>query len=359
MKTAIILCLTILAGAEPAPRKAFGSALKTDVALKGIGGVYELKDGRLLVSDPETPAVYMLDPATGKTKRLGAVGAGPGRYARPGGFYRGAGDTILMIDRGQTRALVITSSGVLVDSRSIAERGTTSSSPGADLQRLDRHGLVYTFKRTFGDSPSDSNLVIRMNAATQKQDTVAHLLKAAQKTIQLGDHMTNSRTVVGSPSDGWGVAGDGRLAIVRASPYRVEWHAPSGAVTKGPVIQYDVLPMTEADKKEWADRGDRTSGGVGVGQAGGAASSSDLPTTFAPTKPAFDSRFVTVAPDNRVWVKRSAVANATTAVYDVFDSAGERVDRIALPASAVIVGFGTGSVFTTDEKVHTITRYKL
>ena len=51
------------------------------------------------------------------------------------------------------------------------------------------------------------------------------------------------------------MAADGRLAVVRANEYRVDWYQPNGGpATRGPVVEYDPIRIDDAEKNAWADR---------------------------------------------------------------------------------------------------------
>jgi hypothetical protein len=156
--------------------------------------------------------------------------------------------------------------------------------------------------------------------------------------------VTLTRAVVGAPADGWGVAPDGRVAVVRGRPYRVDWIAPDGTVTTGPEIPHGILPMTEADKRAYrAEQAALPS--VGVRSMGGGSSLAGLEPEFAQTRAPFSPDAVTVSPDAQVWVKRARPAGATDVVYDVFDSRGRRIARLAFPTGSHVAGFGAGAVF--------------
>jgi hypothetical protein len=334
---------------EPSPRALAQVPLRIQTPLTHVSAAYELSDGRVLISNARQPSVLLLDPATGAAARIGEAGAGPGRYAQPGGVYAGPNGTAVLLDRGQKRTITISRDGALQDSRSIAVPGGSSSSDAdVDFQRLDARGFVYFLEgRIAFDEPERT--LVRFDAEAQKMETVARLRKGETRTIPAGDGMTFGRTVIGSPADGWGVAPDGRVAVVRADPYRVEWYRPGGDVTRGPAIATDAIPMTDADRKAFeAQAGD----GVRVGRTGGAEpSAADLGRLFADTKPPFSPDDVLVSPDARVWVLRSRPHDATAVIYDVFDPTGRRVDRIELPDGSRVVGFGRGTVYArwTDE----------
>ena len=331
---------------EPAPRALRAVPLRVSTPPSYVSAVFELADGRVLLTNARQPSVILLDPRTGHMTPVGAAGGGPDRYARPGGLYAGRGGSVQMLDRGQTRAFTVAPDGKLTGSRSIARRGHTSSSDDTDLQRLDANGLVYLVDR----SGTTTSSLLRLDPVSQALEKIAELRLPESRVIPGGDGVTITRSFIGSPADGWGVAPDGRVALVRADPYRVEWLAREGTMTRGPIIQYTPLPMTDTDKQDFAARRRARGGGVGIGRPGDPAPAQPLENMlFAETKAPFDAGDVTVSPDGRVWVLRAQPFGAKTALYDVFDGAGRRVDRVQVPAEGRIIGFGRGAVYVRME----------
>ncbi|HUR22118.1 MAG TPA: hypothetical protein VMZ90_14980 [Vicinamibacterales bacterium] len=357
MKTvsfALLLAIVTVAAAEPAPRKPSGQIVKTASPLPYISGVAELPDGRLLVSDHKTPRLAVIVPATGVVTPVGSTGASSGQYVRPGGFYGTPGKGFWLLDRGLTRVSAVSASGELTGSKSILPRGSSGSSDADyDLQHLDARGMAYYFDRdsrlrataTTGVPMVD---LIRFDPATQARTVIAKVQQRVTQTMAGGDGVTYSRAIIGSPADGWGVAADGRVAVVRATPYRVDWYSPAGVESRGPVYQLDVVPMTEADKQAHiaANAGEGVS--VGMAAAPGSASPSGLKTVFADTKAPFDPEHVLVSPAGRVFVPRSAPLEHPEVIYDIFDGRGQRVDRILLPANSRIVGFGPAAIYVRE-----------
>jgi len=349
---AIALVAPVFA-AEPAPRKAVGQAIKVATPLAYISGVAELPDGRLIVSDHNTPRVSLIDPRTGEVKTVGSSGANSGQYVRPGGFYGIPGKGLWLLDRGLTRVSAVSASGELSESKSILPRGSSGSyDADYDIQHLDARGLAYSVDR--GGLPQTAGTsapmfdVIRFDPATQSSTPIAKVQQRVTQTMPGGDGMTFSRSVIGSPADGWGVAADGRVAVVRAVPYRVDWYSPAGAETRGPVYQVDVLPMTEADKQAFISANPGRGAAVGMSAAKGASAPSTADRLFADTKPPFDHDLVMVSPTGRVFVPRTVPAGSTDVIYDVFDGRGQRVDRFLLPATSRIVGFGAAAIYVRE-----------
>ena len=374
MKTRLGLATAIvsLLRQEPAPRRLTAVPVKVTADLTTISGAKELKDGRILISDAKRAAVYLVDPKAGTTQQLGSAGGGETQYAQPGGFYAGVADTIYLLDRAQARVLVITPQGAIVGNRSIRRKGVSQSSDAdLDLQQVDSRVLSYFPDRNSrlaavsGAVKTDSAPLIRFDASRQHYDTVALLRQAEKKVTQADEHMQMTREIHGSPRDGWGIASDGSVAVVRSAPYRVEWYSASGKVSRGPVVAFEPLPYTSEEKEEISRKNAALAPSVGM--AGPAGEEKKLLTSasgdlFAPTKMPFDPTNIIVSSEGRVWVPRNQRFGIKTVLYDVFDRQGERVDRVELPAGNRIIGFGPNAVYAVerDEKGSVALRkYKL
>jgi hypothetical protein len=341
---------------EPAPRALTALPLPSlSVELADVAGVRELPDGRILLSDARGPAIWVIDPSSGTARQLGREGQGPNEYARPGGIYPDTGGGSFVLDRAQPRVLVVDRHGMLTGMRSVEVRGFSSSSDGTDPRRVD--GALYSyFIDTRGSFPArgagafDSLSLVRFDAARQQSDTVAMLARTKPTVVSTRGRMTLSRTPVFSPADGWGVAPDGSVAVVRATPYRVDWLGRDGRASTGGAIAFVPVPVTAADR-EAREQGNALSVSGGSRTAGGRTagiSSTGLAPEYAKTKPAFDPETIIVAPDGRVWVGRYMPANAKQTVYDVFDRRGARVDRVAFPPRSRVVGFGATTVYVAE-----------
>lgn len=347
--------LAVMAAAEPAPRPVAGQVVKLVPPLPNISGVTELADGRLLISDHKTPRVAIVDPKTGVATTIGGPGAGAGQYVRPGGFYGAPGSQGWLIDRGRTRAIKVSPAGTLDESLSMLPRGSSGSSDADyDSQQLDSRGHAYYLKRDGlrgmldGGAAAAKADLVRFDPTTQQTHVVAQLLQPISKSTPGGDGMVFSRSMIGSPADGFGVAPDGRVAVVRAVPYRVDWYSATGVETKGPTYPVDVLPMTEADKQAFIAANSGHSVSVSASASQGAGRGAGPGPLFAETKAPFDPLYVAVSPNGRVFVRRTTALQDTRVIYDVFDGRGQRVDRVALPAGSRVVGFGSRSVYVRE-----------
>ena len=70
-------------------------------------------------------------------------------------------------------------------------------------------------------------------------------------TLKLPDGATGTgrRVMPFSLMEDWIVAPSGRVALVRTSPYRVDWRELDGRLTIGTPVQFTPVPVTEADRK--------------------------------------------------------------------------------------------------------------
>ena len=357
------IAVTIVAAAslqgEPAARRLTPAPMKIEGALGHISAAGELAGGGVLVTDAKAPAIWLIAAGTGTVTRVGSSGGGELQYIQPGGIYRGANKSTLVLDRAQAKVLVLSASGAIERAYSVAERGVTgSSSLDVDFKRLDARNLTYFVDRDAGfrgqplGTSTPAVPVVRFDPATQlKTPVIADLRMPEQKARSGGENVVLTQQVIGSPADAWGVTPDGRVAIVRSVPYRVEWISPDRKVTRGPAIPYEPIPLTDADKQAFAAKYGRggMGGGAGVGGPGRSAETSTPPERlFAATKPPFVPDEVLVSPEAKVWVPRSSAHDATEITYDVFDAAAARVDRVRLPATSRVVGFGAGAIYVRE-----------
>lgn len=351
------------ASREPTPRR-LGAPTPIEGDFTTVSSVRELTDGRVLISDAKSPALVVHDLRSKRTTPVGSRGRGPNEYLTPGGLYEALGDSIYLIDRGLTRYLVLDAAGRAVGTRPWTFHGVRSyTSDDRDQQRLDAQGRLYSSEvllnraamlarlRASGANSVDSAPLLRYEAPRAVPDTIAQIRNPQVLRSGSGSTVVTAE-VAFSPADGWTVTADGRVAVVRAAPYRVEWYAPSGRLdVAGPITSHDVLPVTDADrlaKQEESAAQARQLAQFAVGTTSGGQSQVPTPELkFADTKPPFDRHEILAAADGQVWVKRSRPANANEEIYDVFDQRGVRVDRLSFPARSRVVGVSARHVYVS------------
>ncbi|MFW5947104.1 MAG: hypothetical protein ACOCUW_01315 [Gemmatimonadota bacterium] len=333
--------------------------------------VRPLSDGRVVVADPLGLQLAMADIHAGTLEPLGREGGGPGEWRQPDAVYPLPGDSTLLVDLGNTRLSVIDPDGRIVDSWPMVLESDGVGPMGMEViqpRGTDAMGRIY-FQARGGMRPGgglDSSLVRRWTPGDEGTTRVAALRPPAVATATSGgrnDREVRMRPVPLAPQDGWAVAADGRVAVVRADPYRVEWIAPDGAVIRGPTLEVRAVEVGDAEKERYLD--ELESGGLAVsmtdengvrsmsfrrGGAGGgrqqrASQLRDL--EWPETLPAVRENGAIVAPDGRLWVRRFVAAGGPTR-YDIFDRAGRRVASASLPAGRRIVGFHGDRVFAVS-----------
>ena len=353
-----------------------------------IVGLRELSDGRVLIADQVERQVSLIDFESGAVDQLGRRGQGPGEYESPRGLLSLSGGASLLVDFGNMRMTRIEADGRLTTSWSLMSGGEAiriiqptasdltdrvyySGAAGLNFQRGGR-----------GPEPSDSAPLLRWDPESNATDTVATLHAPPAIAMNRGGgvgsfrfnaaggaRITGIRRHPFQPRDAWTVAPDGRVAVVRATEYRVDWFSPDGRMTRGPVVDYRPIRVTNAEKQAWADQQAgqqmtmRVLGGTGGGSRTFQAPRPDVDAVdFPDFKPPFGENAAAATPDGNVWVKRSRRHDEETTLYDVFNADGERVRQVQLDENRQVVGFGTGVVYVvaTDEyDLQWLERYKL
>ena len=336
-----------------------------DEAFSVVSTVRELADGRVLVADALGQVLVRLDLARGIADTLGSVGEGPAEYRQPDAVWPLPGGRTLLVDLGNGRLTELSPELEFGDTRpyAIGELG-----PGRELvlaipQAVDDRGRLYfrSFGRMGGEMASDSAHILRLDLESEVVDSVGQIKLPGTTTRTTGGR-NNQNTQVSpiplSAADAWGVAPDGRVVIARSGDYHVEWTGPGGAVTSGPPVAYDAVPIGRAEKEEWAHTRSETGGGMGISisvanntmtmtaSRGGASDDDDDLDGYEwpAAKPAFYGRPIPVDPGGRAWVRRHRDAGDTPA-YDVFGAAGTRDMVVELLPERRVVGFGDGRVY--------------
>lgn len=171
--------------------------------------------------------------------------------------------------------------------------------------------------------------------------------------------------------DEWAVAPDGRIALVHASDYRVEWITPNGQRVAGRATPYSKTKVTNAHKKWWQETQRRRATGIMVTNNNGRMSASTAPPSAMPPEersdwpeylPPFLANAAQVAPNGQLWVQQAAASDDTAPTYDIFDGSGKLTGRVVLPKRSRVVGFGSASVYVAradEDDLQYLQRYRL
>ena len=387
------------AAAAQQPRALPAAEASWDEPFSLVSGVRELSNGRLVVADGRDKLLQLVDLKAGSATKIGREGSGPGEFNLPFRLFALAADTTLLFDPGNSRYLIIGPDGkpgkdFRIETPAPAGRAGAAGGPvriGVSMARAaDARGRLYyeTPGISIGPDnrpvPADSAAILRWDRATQRTDTMAWV-KLPKNNVQTSGGQGNFNVRIGGSNplqarDEWTVFPDGRLAIARANPYRVEFIATNGTRTTGPALPHTPIRITDADKKEeeatqraLANTGLRmmvTEGPNGrqmsASIGGGRGQTPDLPpiTDWPETKPPFRQGLASVwaRPNGELWVRRTERAGAKGALYDVIDAKGAVKNQVRVPDGLTLVGFGSGTAYTTkadEDDLLTLQRHRV
>jgi hypothetical protein len=342
--------------------------------------VVELTSGSVVLADPLGTVLVRLDRSLTREDTLGRLGAGPEEYRQPDIVHALPGDSVLMVDLGNTRLTVIGPDGRFVSTSSLLRSAGESAGPAGVLMMIaggtdDRGGVYFQGSAMGPAGVRDSIELFRYDRGTQQIQTVAKLKAVSTERRESGS--TNNRNVRVmpvplSPSDGWAVSRSGTVYIARSGDYHIEVIAAGGGRRSGDAVSYRPVSIGSAEREEYAEEQARNGAvAMSVQVVNGERSvslSRNRPQGAPPAdlawprqKPPFEANSLRVDRTGRVWVRRSQSAG-TPALYDVFDAQGAHVGSVRFPADRVLVGFGANALYAAhadDVDLHHLERYAL
>lgn len=339
-----------------------------------ITGVRELRDGRVIVTDPRDKIVQAVDLRTGTAEKIGREGSGPGEYSMPLRLFPLPGDSTAVTDVLNRRMLVVTPDakpGGFIDLNAPAPSapaagrrggggGMTLMGGATNITAVDGRGRMYLqgspFQIVDGQPQSaDSVTIERWDRASGKRDTVAWLQVPKGNTQISGGSGGRMSIRIGggsmpfSTQDQFAVAPDGRVAIIHHEPYSVDFVSAAGVRTKGQPIRHERIRVTEKHKEQYREQ-QRSATGMMVSNVNGRQSAQMSSMPFEEPKewpeylPPFLNQAAVFAPDGMLWVRRTTPADAPP-TYDLIDGAGRVTQRVTLAPRSRIAGFGNGTVY--------------
>jgi hypothetical protein len=345
-----------------------------------IDGIRELKDGRVLLVDSHDLTVQLLDFAASTNTKIGRNGQGPGEYQWPSRIFAVSGDSTVVWDAAGGRLHLYGPDG-----RSGGDFDPHLSNEGNAATRAGVTAMD-TLGRMFGQSQpvrvaADGSMSLLDSAAIQRwsrtrpgRDTVGYMPvpKDPTRHVAPGGFVFSQPMADPPPypsTDHWIVGPDGRIAVLRADPYRVGYFDANGALRESPPIPFERVKVSEEHKKLW--RAERSKPVMAmVYNRSGPASFRLMsrpvkePSSWPEYLPPYVSGFIppgSFASDGTVWVRRTTAANAPP-LYDVIDERGRLVEQVALPTATTLVGFGRGTVYLArvdDDDLQYLQRYRL
>jgi hypothetical protein len=357
------------------PLRRLGPAIASSGPLGALSAIRALPGGRVLVNDPATRRVLMLDSmlklvsvvadTTSATQKAYGVNGG--------GLLAYRGDSTLFVDPASYSMLVIDPDGkvirVIAAPRPQDAAALTGGARGGNAG-FDAHGrlvysnhinIVHTVPQP-GQDPVppqavDSAPIVRFDLKTRKPDTVAFMKVQATRLVYVHTDAGMQISPVIDPVqtvDDWDLLPDGTIAILRAD-YHVDFIDADGRRRSGPRIPFDWQRLTDSVKSALIDsvraRGQRVPGRGAPGVASSAGRRAPAPVrVVAPSElpdymPAFAAGAVHADPEGRLWVRTTSQDTTVQGPeYDVIDNTGKLVDRVAVPSGTTIIGFGAGEI---------------
>ncbi|MGQ0702942.1 MAG: hypothetical protein ACT4PM_07395 [Gemmatimonadales bacterium] len=347
-----------------------------------VTAVRELPTGKVLIADALDKVVQLVDLAAGTAVKVGREGSGPGEYELPISLAGLPDGSTLVQDMLNRRFLIVGADGKPGEFLGLprppgSEGGPGMAIGGMEVRAADSQGRLYFQGVPFSRGvAADSVPLLRWDRVRPTLDTVG-FLKMPAGSVQVSGGRGRGEVRIGgqkafTPAETWAVTGDGRIARVLPSPYRVVWYDGQGRPTAGPVQPYTPIKVTDADKEQVREARQRNPGiAITVGPEGRSVSRapvSQMPDLqFEETMPPFPSGAgsggvgVLGTPDGEVWVLRHRPASDKVPSYDVFDRSGALVKKVTLPPNCRVVGFGKGTVYvvrTDEDDLQYLQRYR-
>lgn len=386
------------------------------VSKEGLGAVSaarQLPNGKVLVNDINERKLMLFEPDLSSYVVLADSTAATGNAysSRAAGIIAYAGDSTLFVDPQSLSMMLIDPNGKMGRIMSVPRPqeagqliGGPNGTPGFDGQGRLVYRAQPVFRPTFANGQMklpempDSAVIVRVDLATRKLDTLA-TVKISKQKINMSQDENGRMTVTTMINplqqvDDWALLADGRVAVLRARDYHIEFVSPDGKVTTTPKLPFDWQRLDDSAKTAFIDSvkvvmekmrteatarlganpgapgtmgptaatGGAPAGGAmvfsmrmdGEGPAragapaqGGQQSISIPPLNFVqPSElpdymPPFQAGAARGDADGNLWVRTTKNINGGP-VYDVISAKGELIDRVQLPAFRFLAGFGAG-----------------
>ncbi|NIN49002.1 MAG: hypothetical protein GTN62_02670 [Gemmatimonadales bacterium] len=315
-----------------------------------LSGVRELPDGKILAADPMSQVLLRLDLDAGTADTLGRHGEGPQEYQGPDQVFPLPGDSTLLVDLGNGRLTVIDPEGTFVDWSPMSRPTNDGRARTVHPRFVDAAGNLYATAPYSPQGPPDTTAVHRIDRASGEETPVAWSWRTEYVRRPPG-----AKRPMFVPYDDWAVGTDGRVAVVRANGFSVDWYFPDGRVVQGPPNELETFPLgqpeMEAEVEAMSANAVTVMTVVGEGgteslqmsrglQPGTAPGIDDL--AFPETLPIFRVGGTLISPRGEVWVERLMPAGGPARV-EIFDERGIRLGFIELPARSKVIAFGEGA----------------
>lgn len=304
-----------------------------------VSGLASLPDGRLVITDREERRIALLDPATGQLTEVGRQGQGPREFIRPFAPTAMPDGTVLVYDSGNRRFLQLDAQGRPVGTHAWPEDPQRFGG-GSPPRGADSEGHLYWLASPpfRGELPT-YGIVVRWRPGAPPQELVQVQSRDAQNRKILRQFVTR---------DGWAVAPNGDIGIVRGDEPTVEWHRTDGTIVTGPPLDVRRHPIDDAELAAVDEAA--VAGGAVV--SGGASSDgverrrrSDWITPAY--LPPFQTDHVHTSPRGKLWVPLRLPIDEQRSEIWVFDGRGRLERKVQVDERVELRGVGDGTFYAT------------
>ena len=326
-----------------------------------VGSLRQLADGRVLVSDVGETKLYVADFTKQTLAQIGRAGQGPNEYSAIGPLIALSNDSTLLADVRGGRWLLLHGAEIvaMVPPDSPPLRSGARNPLGADW-----NGHVLTTPPVRGLDGSGSTMIgaddslwiqriARSNGAT---DTLGKARARPSKITVTGRDRAQSVSVFVNPlsaGDQVVLFHDGWVAVARVEPYRVDWFAADGRLTRGAELPRKRVRVDDGVKRWVLEENARDAGRP-------SQRPEDIQADWPEAMPPFLNNSLVAAPDGLLWIRRAATEPAAKTTYDVVSRQGKLVRRVVMSRGERVVGFGTNAVYSVavdDEGIQRLRRH--
>lgn len=310
-----------------------------------IISVRELPSGQLLVSDDVENRIVLLDSLFGLIRDVARAGSGPSEFRRAGKLIGVGRDSTIAVDAFNGRALLLRNGSVV---SVLPADHPAIQAVGLVLVGGDARGFVAGLRTSgasagVGGSRRSALLLVRAHLTNGRVDTLARLRGSDLRINRSSGSRDESFTATGiafSVPEQAVLFADGRLAVARLDPYRVDWIGLDGTTESTAKGAWTPPPVTQTEKDAWRERVMRASSGRVQPDVGA--------MEWAPNVSPFRTGGLLATPSGALVVHRPEWSGGRGNEYDIYHRTHARPSFVRLPNSQRIVGFGSGVAYVAE-----------
>jgi hypothetical protein len=315
------LLLPIPLFGQPRAIRLSSPLVSSPAAYTDLSSAVRLSDGSIMIADPGGRELAMLDGKTGKSRRVGREGSGPGEYRDPHMLlpYKGGA---LLFDAGLRRVSTYNANGEFAGSVPYPPRQAASSVEMTSS--MDTAGFVY-FNSPFIHAATRELAIFTWQFPTGRIEEVTYVPKlqgpkfaaASKPSIGVGAPMSPVLRVPYSDWDAFIGLSDGTRCIGRSSQRSVEWWTREGRLISAQAFPYPRMEIPDSIRAR--------------------VRPVQLQDQLEKYYPAFDAELAVRSAQDRVWY-RAVPASTDSAVWFGFLRSEKQPQQLVLPRGSWIIG---------------------